>query len=80
MKQPLKRNDAPRGEQPSPELRRELRTRLGDGLRDLYEPTLRAPLPSEMLRQLDELAKAARSEPKLGASDPVPGPRRRPPR
>jgi hypothetical protein len=34
-----------------------LRQRLGDGLRRTYEPTVRAPLPSDWLKLLDDLRK-----------------------
>ena len=35
--------------------RRETERRIGDGLRRNYEPTMRAPLPSDWLKLIDSL-------------------------
>ena len=34
---------------------REMKQRIGDGLRRTYEPTVRAPLPSDWLKLIDSL-------------------------
>jgi urease accessory protein UreF len=36
---------------------REIKRRLGDGLRRTYDPTVREPLPSDWLKLLDSLRK-----------------------
>ena len=44
------------------ERERDLRQRLGDGLRRTYEPKVRAPLPSDWLKLLDSLRKRLRPD------------------
>ena len=39
------------------EQERQIRQRFGDALRRTYEPTVRAPLPSDWLRLLESLRK-----------------------
>ena len=42
------------------EQERQIRQRFGDGLRRTYEPTVRAPLPSDWLKLLDSCGSASR--------------------